>query len=415
MFTSGDIYESKYNVTKWSKCKKLNAAVNTGYSESFASYSPDGKTLYFTSNRLGGLGGYDIYKASARENGDWSEAVNLGPTVNTPFDEATPSVSPDGKFLFFSSKGHSSIGGFDIFRSSILDGKYLYARNMGYPINTSSDNINWISTENEQTGYMPAILPQGAGGFDIWKFQSYSIPDIPRFIIYGNTVISDLSDSTRIPVNICLENTESKIRECQENLIPDKKGFRFKSLSGKYELTVTAKGFITQNKRILLDPEQVESDIHIDFTLTQIPAIAKARTIEIRSLFFSFNSVKIKEEFFGMLDTLAGLLKEFPELVLKVSGNTDGLGGKAVNQRFSINRARAVSNYLSSKGIDSARIECMAAGSMKPIALEKSDHGRDIPEGRALNRRVELTLSPTDKVRIHCINPSVPAELRIDK
>ena len=289
MYSSGDIYESKLTGNKWSRCKKLNKNINSSYSENFASYSPDGNTIYFTSNRPGGQGGYDIYKSVMGSDGDWSEAINLGPVINTEYDEATPMVSPDGNYLFFSSKGHFSMGEFDIFRSKIVRGQFLFPSNLGFPVNTSGDNLNWVPVGNGLAGYLPAILPNGLGGFDIWKIRIREIPNLPRFRITGTVKSSDNRAAETVQFLIRLENLETNLAD---SIYPTSAGmitFAFKRNAGHYQLEVNAKGYGGLRKDIFLDSDQLESELHFDLTLEKNIVPNKKRIFQLRSIFFSFD------------------------------------------------------------------------------------------------------------------------------
>jgi outer membrane protein OmpA-like peptidoglycan-associated protein len=415
MYSSGNIYESKFAGNKWSKCKKLNKNINSSYSENFASYSPDGKTLYFTSNRPGGQGGYDIYKSNMGTDGEWSEAINLGSVINTEFDEATPSVSPDGNYLFFSSKGHYSMGGFDIFRSKIVKDKFQYPRNMGYPLNSPGDNLDWVSVGDGLTGYIPALLPNGLGGFDIWKIHVDELPNLPRFVITGSAKSNDNASAGSVQFTICLDNLETKTVEYFYQSKSGNSSFEFKRPAGQYQLDVNAEGHKGLTKDIVLDPEQLESEIHFDLVLEKNIVPVQKRSFDLHSIFFSFDSWNLSKKYFGLLDSVANLLSEFPSLQLEITGFTDGIGKPKYNQHLSLLRSESVMHYLVSKNIDKSRLHCQGKGSSNHIAIERTKNGRDLATGRLWNRRVELRISPTDLIIINNIVPPVPPRLRIDK
>jgi len=136
----GSIYTSTYNNGKWTPIKKLNKNINTKYFESHASISFDGKKLFFTSNRPGGQGNLDIYVSERDKKGNWFPAINLGSTINTPFNEDTPFITQNDSILFFSSEGHNSMGGYDIFKSNLSGSEWQYPLNIGYPINSADDD-----------------------------------------------------------------------------------------------------------------------------------------------------------------------------------------------------------------------------------------------------------------------------------
>ncbi len=172
--TQGDFYVSEYNeaTQTWSDPKKLNDNINTKYQETALCVSADGQTMYFASSRPGGSGGLDIYM-SKLENGDWGPAVNLGAPVNTPFDDDAPFLSIDGKLLYFSSRGHSSMGGYDIFKSVLQsDGKWGEPSNLGFPINGPDDDIHLVLTEDNRKGFYVSNDPAGMGYEDIYALSA---------------------------------------------------------------------------------------------------------------------------------------------------------------------------------------------------------------------------------------------------
>jgi outer membrane protein OmpA-like peptidoglycan-associated protein/tetratricopeptide (TPR) repeat protein len=165
----GNIYVCNLENNVWSKPKKLPAPINSGSWETHASLSPDGNIIYFTSNRKGGFGGMDLYKCEKKQGGEWGEAVNLGSSVNTPFDEDGPFVISDSKTLFFCSNGHETMGGYDIFYSRAdNNGAWSKPINMGYPLNTTDDDL-FYSPVDSLNGYFASVRNDGFGNLDIYK------------------------------------------------------------------------------------------------------------------------------------------------------------------------------------------------------------------------------------------------------
>lgn len=180
--TNKDIYFSRFTDGKWTIAKPLNKNINTIRDEVSASISADGKTLYFASNRKESRGGYDLFKSLKNANGEWGKAESLGKTINTREDEMSPSISPDGKNLYFSSKEHYNMGGFDIFHSQLgKDGKWEVPQNVGYPLNTTNDNNGFVIINNEGVGYISKSTKPGLGNEDIYRLliQSTFTPKTP--------------------------------------------------------------------------------------------------------------------------------------------------------------------------------------------------------------------------------------------
>ncbi|NSW95439.1 MAG: PD40 domain-containing protein, partial [Bacteroidales bacterium] len=206
----GNIYYSEFIKNKWTPVRKLNSNINTKYYESHAAISADGKRLYFTSNREGGFGGLDIYVSERDASGDWGPPVNLGPGVNTPFNEDTPFVTANDSLLYFCSEGHNSIGGYDIFRSRKTGNTWSKPENVGYPVNTTDDDKFFQPHNNGDNAFyaMPTeykreeIFYLSFTGLEEETYEKFDLASIPpatgidssRF--YNNLVLSDLNDQS---------------------------------------------------------------------------------------------------------------------------------------------------------------------------------------------------------------------------
>ncbi|MGE0090211.1 MAG: TolB family protein, partial [Bacteroidales bacterium] len=173
-----NLYFSIYENGVWSQVQKLNSNINTSSSETFACTSFDGKTLYYTSNRPGGFGGFDLYKSELDASGDWTSPVNLGSTINSAFDETTPFITEDGKTLYFSSEGHFNIGGFDIFTSQKNGENWNQPENLGFPFNTTDDDVFFFPLKNGEIAYYSKFKPTGFGEYDIYRIQVFSREDL---------------------------------------------------------------------------------------------------------------------------------------------------------------------------------------------------------------------------------------------
>lgn len=183
----GDLYFSTLDGDNWTFPQALGSDINTSNWETSACLTPDGNTLYFVSDRPGGMGGRDIWKCVKLPNGKWSLAVNLGPPINTPYDEESPFIHPSGNILFFSSKGHQTIGGFDIFFSNKgEDGKWEEPLNIGYPINTTDDDVFYVSSPDGKRGYYSSSSrPEGYGEKDLYMITIPERKEQPLVLIKG--------------------------------------------------------------------------------------------------------------------------------------------------------------------------------------------------------------------------------------
>ncbi len=205
----GVIFSSEFYNGNWSLPVKLNDNINTKFWESHATISHDNKKLYFTSNRKGTLGGLDIYVSSRDSSGNWGPAVNLGPVINTPYNEETPFLSEDDKTLFFSSRGHLNMGGYDIFRSTLLDnGQWSKPVNIGYPLNTTDDDVFFKPVKKGYEGYFAKYSPDGFGKQDIYRIEIFSDDHPRKFIIMGSVKVADLKKTLNESVKISALNQE---------------------------------------------------------------------------------------------------------------------------------------------------------------------------------------------------------------
>ncbi|TND07426.1 MAG: tpn50 [Bacteroidetes bacterium] len=271
---SGDIYLSEIDKTKgyFKKPVKLDDNVNSakGY-EIAASISSDGNTIYFASDRAGGQGGTDIFMSKRLPTGKWGPPVNLGTEINTKMDEDFPSLSPDGKTLYFSSKGHTSMGGYDIFKAELNEetGKFGSVKNLGYPINTPEDNSNFCISENGRYGYIAAMREGGLGDYDIYRVTFNDVE--PRYSVISGT----LSAENKTPFSysdVFITVTNMKNAELVGNYVPNANSGRYVIIlpPGEYSMTVETPGFkeITE-KLSIMDKSSFRTEIDKNIVLKQ--------------------------------------------------------------------------------------------------------------------------------------------------
>jgi hypothetical protein len=238
----GNIYVTKkISEERWSNIVKLNDNINTKFWESHATVSHDGKKLYFTSNRKGSLGGLDIY-VSIRDSGDvWGPALNLGPSINTEYNEDTPFLSKDDKTLFFSSAGHYNMGGYDIFYSTLLeDGTWAAPMNVGYPLNSTDDDLFFHPLNDGYQAYYSMIAEGGFGLSDIYRIEIFSDQNPRKFTIRGNVRVADLSVSPDDSIMIRstnLKNPEKSVVAYSDPLTGE---YKFELQHGDYEVLFEA-------------------------------------------------------------------------------------------------------------------------------------------------------------------------------
>lgn len=412
---NSDLYSSKLVDGVWTTAEKLNKNINTRYWESHAGISPNGNTLYFTSNRKGGIGGLDIWKSEREEaTGDWGPAVNLGPEINTPYNEDTPFMTDDGSTLYFSSQGHENMGGFDIFYSTLGDdGTWSEPVNLGYPLNTSDDDLFFVPVNNGINAYYTIFDPlEGSGKEDIYLLDIFSDRN-PREVEVKGTV--SLADSPKdyekpIQVNVIDRSNNKPLTTISSD--PQTGRFSYKTRTpGEYQLVFTGEGYQKDEKDFTVPADYSLAEIVI---MAELEPVAKAYII-LRSIFFDFDKYSIKASEKPKLEALAEIMKEQPDLKVEIIGNTDAKGPDGYNQRLSINRANSTIQFLTGKGISMNRFKMTGAGENDPIAINNYIDGSDCPPGRELNRRVDIHVTETENELIVPEEIIVPEELKTKK
>ncbi|MFN8208672.1 MAG: tetratricopeptide repeat protein [Bacteroidales bacterium] len=250
----GTLYSSRLVNGTWTKAKPLNDKINTKYWESHASISSDGLTLYFTSNRKGGQGGLDIYKATRTPGGDWGNPENLGPNLNTRYNEESPFISEDGEILYFSSYGHFNMGGYDVFYSSLLDdGKWSKPLNAGYPINTTDDDLFFVPLSNGTVAYMPRYDQKTSlGRMDIYRFDIYSSMHPRKFKLKGIVRLEGTATPANNPVMLRLFDRVKSDTLQEIRLTRDAGDYALDLPAGEYDLLITADGFIPRIEKLVI-------------------------------------------------------------------------------------------------------------------------------------------------------------------
>lgn len=385
-----DIYVSHKQGYRWSNPKNLGPDVNTESWESQPSISADGQTLYFTSSRPGGYGGFDIWMTQKAGNNHWRRPVNLGPGINTKGNEISPFIHPDDETLYFSSDGLPGLGGKDLyFTRRTPGGEWGKPVNLGYPINTADDESTLVITANGKKGYFASDKLNGAGGFDLYSFDLYqdARPENVNFI-KGNIADED----TRAKIDAKVEVIRLKDNKVIYSALSDRVSGDF--LAGlpsgyDYAFHVSRQGYLFYSENFSLkdDPAKLTRSIAI-----LLRKIAAGKKDVLRNVFFDTDSYVLKSESKAELDRLVLFMKINPGLKIEVSGHTDDQGSEKHNLVLSENRAKAVTIYLVSQGrIAISRLTYRGYGANQPLAPNTSY------KGRALNRRTEFMITAIDK------------------
>lgn len=410
----GDIYISeKKSDGSWTEPKSMGNKINTKYREPSISITHDGNTVYFSSDRPGGFGGLDIYKSTKNEKGEWGEPINLGPTINTPYDEDAPFIHNETT-LYFSSQGHSSMGGYDIFVSELKDGKWTTPLNMGFPINTADDDIYFVVSADNKRGYFSSGRAGGLGDKDLYVTylperkleyvkvdKNTQIPDkqvainIPtpqtppqeekKFITILKGTIRDAKTKERLSAAITLYDLRDN--HLEEEMTSEEGTGKYETLipaDKRFLISVDKEGYMFHSEEFIVPPQPKDKnqEIIVDIDLVKIEKGAKIRL----KVFYDFDKDFLRQESIVELEKLVAFLQRYPKVKVEISGHTDAIGTEAKNQGLSERRAQSVVRYLIEKGIDGKRLVAKGYGELRPIAPNDTD------EGRQLNRRTECEI-----------------------
>jgi outer membrane protein OmpA-like peptidoglycan-associated protein/tetratricopeptide (TPR) repeat protein len=386
----GNIYSTTLDGDVWGKPVKLNDNINTKYWEPSAFISADGNTLYFTSNRPGGYGGRDLYTSKRLPRGDWAVAVNMGPTINTPFDEDAPFIHPDGHTLSFSSNGHNTMGGFDIFTSlQSEEGIWSDPVNAGYPINTPDDDIYYVVSPDGLKAYFSSFREGGLGEKDNYMATYMGRKEIPLTLLKG--VVND--ESGKVAKNVEITVTDNETGQVVGIYRPNSKTgqFLFILTPGKnYNITYQGDNALFYSENMDIPKKSNYYEIKREVLLNPIVVGSK---ITLNNIFFDFDKATLRKISDVELKNLVKLLKSNPNLKVEISGHTDSKGDAAYNQKLSEQRAQAVVTRLAADGISADRMKAVGYGKTMPAAPNKNANGSDNPTGRQQNRRVELKIT----------------------
>jgi len=416
-YKNGSIYYSKKTGNIWSPVRILNSNINSVAWESHAVISPDGKEIYFTSDRKGGYGGLDIY-VSQLKNGDWGPAKNLGPTINTQYDEETPVILPDGKTLYFSSEGHYNMGGYDIFYSTKLDSdKWSEPINVGYPINSTDDNLFFVPIGDGSRAFYSVARYEGYitfGEEDIYELDIVTNPSqLPDIKLSGTINLEDMKDLDSTTAISATDTITKKLaNKTKPDLITGK--YEMSLRPGDYEIKFTAKNYKTETKYISLPKVKRPTPVRMNAPL--IPELIKQnKYVKIKNIYFDYNKSTLNREAMIAIENLYSTMNENPGLYVEIIGHTDSRGTDEYNKNLSIARSRSVIDYLVNKGIEPTRFVSKGEGKNALLAKDKTDKGTLNEAGARLNRRVEVRVLKSDQNIIVASDNNIPYDLQINK
>jgi outer membrane protein OmpA-like peptidoglycan-associated protein/tetratricopeptide (TPR) repeat protein len=385
-FGSCDLFESAKIGDVWSQPKNLGISVNSAEWESQPSLSADGRTLYFVSDRRGGLGRRDIWISTLNDKGQWTKAKNAGKPINTVYDEISPFIHVNNRTLYFASNGLTGFGGYDIFFSERDSATWSTPVNMGSPINTHEDQFSLFITADGKKGYYSHEEPRPAG-YSVSFIYEIEIPEDQQVKFKSNYVKGIVRDkTTKKPLLAKIELINLKENETESLVESD-------SLSGKYlmiltqgaeyALYVNKKGYLFRSMNFNYSEVRDFQPITLDIELEK----ATEGTIAIlQNIFFDVDKYELKDKSKTELQKISRFLTDNPLVRVEISGHTDNVGAPSYNKQLSEKRAQSVYQYLLDNGIDSKRLIPKGYGQERPVSSNETD------EGKQANRRIEFKI-----------------------
>jgi peptidoglycan-associated lipoprotein len=392
-----DLYLSRYRNGAWEEPIPLNINQPDAW-ESTPALAPDGRTLYFSSNRKGGFGGLDLYSAQMDGRGRFSRVRNLGPEINSAGSELFPHVADNGK-LYFSSDGHPGYGMLDIFVVNRANGKTVI-ENLGQPVNSPADDFG-IHLFKADRGFFTSNREGGKGDDDIYTFINED-PNLKvvNYYLAGVTYLLRRDSAREILPNTKVTLLDQEGEGMQEFVTGNDGKFLFRVYENEnYTLIGETDGFITKRQPYTTVGKSVPleslKDLVTNITLDTILVLdrkEKGRTFVLNNIYFEYNESYIRADAAKELDKLVTLLNDNPDLKIEMGSHTDSVASDAYNIELSQRRAESTVSYLIKKGIDATRLEAKGYGESKPIARNTNPDGSDNPTGRQRNRRTEFKI-----------------------
>ncbi len=399
---NGDLFESVRTGDSWSTPVAFGPNINTPGHETSAWYSFDRQWLYFVTDGLDdNVGGQDIYRSRwDAANKQWGRGENLGPTVNTIYDEDGVYVHPDGQTIYFSSKGHSSMGGYDIFSSRLENGQWSKPESLGWPVNSPDDDMFFVMTADGSKGYFSSLRADGLGEDDIYcaNFGPLDGSSAENLLVNaaGGATFAAVKPTTVMLKGKVVDHAKQTGVEAHiqfmdlanANLVAD---FTTDATNGKYlvavpaghdyAMYVKANGYLTHSENLPVLEGMQHLDLDLDIAME---SIKMGSQVTLKNLFFAFGSAELEQRSLAELNQLEDLLNKNQNMRLIVAGHTDSTGSAELNQGLSEERAKAVVDYLVKRGIRKDRLESSGFGDSQPKVPNNCSYNK------ALNRRTEI-------------------------
>ncbi|MFC1729740.1 OmpA family protein [candidate division KSB1 bacterium] len=384
-YLNTDIYYTENLDGYWSDIESIGDEVNLSNAwDTQPTITSDGKTLYFVSDRPGGYGGYDIWMTKKGENGSWSKPKNMGPTINTSKNEKSPFIHSDNQTLYFASDGWIGLGGYDIFFIRLNQEKpWSKPMNIGYPINTKDDESSFFVSTNGHFGYFASNKLNEMGGWDLFSFDLYEDARPEQVLFLKGILKDEKTDQPIKDARIELKNVKTKrITEIPVDTVTGEY-VAVSLFKNDLIMTVKKQGYAFESHYFAQEDTVNEEPVELEI---EIKEIVVGESYKLNDIHFPTNSYELSSTSKTIIDGFIEFLSENPIVEVSIEGHTDNVGSKETNQVLSENRANAVYTYLIENGINKNRLRYQGFGEDKPVA------SNDTFKGRALNRRTVFVI-----------------------
>jgi outer membrane protein OmpA-like peptidoglycan-associated protein len=385
-YGSCDLFESVKIGNDWSEPANLGPNVNSNDWESQPSLSADGRTLYFVSDRKGGYGRRDIWYATLDDKGEWTKALNLGKPINTEYEEYSPFIHVNGQTLYFASNGLVGFGGFDLYYTEKLENGWSMPQNVGSPINNYEDQFSLFITADGKKGYYSheEMTPSGIPMGRIYEVQIPDNQQVKYKSNYVKGIVKDKKTGKELKARIELFDINKNAIVSLVNSDSISGEYLMVLTQGsEYALYVNKKGYLFQSLNFNYSDVTDFEPLIINIALE---SAEKGSVSVLKNIFFDVDKYDLKEKSLTELAKIIQFLAENPEINIEIGGHTDNTGLQGYNQQLSEKRAKSVYSYLISKGIDSVRLSWKGYGSLNPLQLNNTE------QSRHQNRRIEFTI-----------------------
>ena len=353
---TSEIYISSRSSAKWGKGTRANIVKDSVTALGHPSISPDGKYLYFVSDAVGGYGGKDLFRARV-VGSDFGPMENLGLDINTPGDEMFPYVR-DSVTLYFASDGHPGMGGLDIFKATLDSTGKWNVENMKAPINSSGDDFGITFAGNKESGFFSSNRNDARGYDHLYSFE------LPVITIFIEGIVSDVDENPIEDATVRIVGRDG----LNEKVLAKKDGKYRVELERdiRYVMMASARGYLNQNFELKTGPEEKNETYIVDFFLSPI-----SKPVVIENIFYDFDKATLRPESKKALDEMIKMLNDNPNVTIELGAHTDRKGSEQYNERLAQRRAQSVVDYLIAGGIAQDRLEAKGYGESVPKAINK--------------------------------------------